>query len=241
MSSARHSCHVFVDFDGTIVEDDVTDFVLESFAHADWLTIEQDWKAGKIGSRECLRRQVELIRATPLDIAQAVSRRAIDKNFRAFVERCLDAGMHVSIVSDGFDLAIEAVLRKLDLTLPYFANHLEWMGGERWRLGFPHMQDACRTGAGHCKCSRIPGGTISTIVIGDGRSDFCVAEKADFVLAKNSLIQHCRDQAITHLAIENFGDALAHFEAWAAPFVSRQVKKSGYAPVSVRVPLARLN
>ena len=105
------ACHVFVDFDGTIVPDDVTDFVLESFAEPAWLEIEKEWKAGRIGSRECLRAQVDLIRATPEQIARAVSERQVDPHFREFAERCLDAGMHVSVVSDGFDLAIDAVLR----------------------------------------------------------------------------------------------------------------------------------
>lgn len=221
MSSARNNCHVFIDFDGTIVPDDVTDFVLDSFADPKWLEIEKAWKAGLIGSRDCLRAQVDLIRATPEQIARAVSQRTVDPDFRPFVERCLDAGMHVSVVSDGFDLAIEAVLKKLDLKLPYFANHLEWLGGDRWRLGFPHMQDSCGTGAGNCKCSRIPAVPVSTVVVGDGRSDYCVSEKADFVLAKSSLIEHCRRNHLNHMAINGFADGLAAFDTWSEPLLNR--------------------
>jgi 2-hydroxy-3-keto-5-methylthiopentenyl-1-phosphate phosphatase len=222
VSSPRQSCHVFIDFDGTIVPDDVTDFVLESFADPKWIEIEKSWKAGHIGSRDCLRAQVDLIRATPEQIARAVSQRKVDPEFRPFVERCLDAGMHVSVVSDGFDLAIDAVLKKMDLKLPYFANHLEWLGDDKWRLGFPHMQDSCGTGAGNCKCSRIPSVPVSTIVVGDGRSDFCVAEKADFVLAKSALIEHCRRNQINHMPITGFAEGLAAFDKWSEPFLPRR-------------------
>jgi 2-hydroxy-3-keto-5-methylthiopentenyl-1-phosphate phosphatase len=46
-------------------------------------------------------------------------------------------------------------------------------------------------------------------MIGDGASDFCVAEAADFVFAKGKLIAHCRAKEIPHAAIHGFADALA--------------------------------
>ena len=52
---------IFVDFDGTISTKDVVDTVLEKFARKEWLEVEKDWQEGKIGSRECLSRQINFV------------------------------------------------------------------------------------------------------------------------------------------------------------------------------------
>jgi len=43
---------VFLDFDGTITQRDATDVILEAYADPGWLRIEEEWKAGRIGSRD---------------------------------------------------------------------------------------------------------------------------------------------------------------------------------------------
>ena len=40
------------------------------------------------------------------------------------------------------------------------------------------------------------------IVVGDGRSDFCIAERAQLVLAKGQLAAHCRAKDLPHWPIE---------------------------------------
>ncbi|PYS76594.1 MAG: phosphatase, partial [Acidobacteria bacterium] len=43
---------LFLDFDGTISERDAIDAMLEAFAAPEWLAVEEEWQAGRIGSRE---------------------------------------------------------------------------------------------------------------------------------------------------------------------------------------------
>ena len=50
------------------------------------------------------------------------------------------------------------------------------------------------------------------LFVGDGTSDFCVSGKADFVLAKYKLIEHCRSHGIAHAAFGDFSQALALME-----------------------------
>ncbi|MEQ1648084.1 MAG: MtnX-like HAD-IB family phosphatase [Hyphomicrobiaceae bacterium] len=214
MSSSRLNIRVLVDFDGTIVPGDVTDHVLGTFADPSWLELEKAWQSGKMNSRDCMAAQVDLIRATPSDIARAVSERDIDPAFPEFVARCKAHGMEVTVVSDGFDLAIETTLKRAGLDLPYFANSLEWLGGDRWKLGFPNSSDDCTKRAGHCKCQRLADGATRTVVIGDGRSDFCVAAKSDLVLSKSSLTNHCVSQGLRHIAISGFADVVRTFDSW---------------------------
>ena len=52
------------------------------------------------------------------------------------------------------------------------------------------------------------------IVVGDGRSDFCVAGRADLVLAKGALLDHCRAANMPHLAFADFDEASLQLAGW---------------------------
>lgn len=215
MSSSRVNCHVFVDFDGTIASVDTTDLLLERFADRKWLEIEDEWKSGKIGSRECLVRQIDLVRATPEELDDFVSRIEIDRGFASFVDLCQGQGFGMTVVSDGLDRTVRSVLKRAGFELPYFANHMEWVGGDRWRLTFPHARSDCRALSGNCKCQFADAASRQVrVVVGDGRSDFCVAERADLVLAKSSLIRHCREQDLPHFPFTTFAEATQLFASW---------------------------
>jgi 2-hydroxy-3-keto-5-methylthiopentenyl-1-phosphate phosphatase len=220
VSIARVKCRVLLDFDGTISKVDTTDLLLERFAAPAWRDIEEEWKAGRIGSRECMVRQIDLVRASPSEMDDFIASVDIDPEFPRFVHRFGGLGHTLMVLSDGLDRTIRTVLDRADVNLPYFANHLQWLGGDRWRLTFPHAKATCATLAGNCKCSfaerRVAEGRPGeiTIMVGDGRSDFCVAERADLVLAKGSLREHCRSKDLPHYGFENFDEAAALLAGW---------------------------
>ena len=54
--------HIVCDFDGTVTRTDAVDNILERFADPSWEAIEDEWLSGKIGSRECLGRQLALVK-----------------------------------------------------------------------------------------------------------------------------------------------------------------------------------
>jgi 2,3-diketo-5-methylthio-1-phosphopentane phosphatase len=206
---------VFVDFDGTIAPIDTTDLLLERFAAPEWQLIEQEWRAGKIGSRECMVRQIDLVRATPSEMDTFIGSVEIDRGFAGFARLLKRLGHAMIVVSDGLDRTIRTVLDRNDINVPYFANHLQWRGEDRWRLTFPHAKTDCRTLAGNCKCSFAEGRPQElNILVGDGRSDFCLAGRADLVLAKASLLGHCREAGLPHIAFESFDEATRLLAGW---------------------------
>jgi 2-hydroxy-3-keto-5-methylthiopentenyl-1-phosphate phosphatase len=211
------NCHVFVDFDGTIVPEDATNKLLDRFAPASWLDIEEEWQSGRIGSRECMERQIDLIRARPEELDVFLAGVRIDPAFSAFVDICRRNFARVTVVSDGMDRSVRTVLKAAKIDLPFFANRLEWLGGDRWRLAFPHAKDDCTALMGNCKCAvaRGPASTVR-IMIGDGRSDFCIASSAHFVLAKDKLLDHCRLNDLPHMAFKSFTDANRIISQWFA-------------------------
>jgi 2-hydroxy-3-keto-5-methylthiopentenyl-1-phosphate phosphatase len=82
-------------------------------------------------------------------------------------------------------------------------------------LLFPHGRGDCRALAGNCKCqfAAAPPGTVR-VVVGDGRSDFCVAEQAELVLAKSALAKHAAATGLPHFPIQSFAEATTLLAAW---------------------------
>jgi 2-hydroxy-3-keto-5-methylthiopentenyl-1-phosphate phosphatase len=198
---------VLVDFDGTIALEDTTDLILERFADPSWRNVEADWTAGRIGSRECLTRQIDLVRATAADFDRLADSVRVDPDFVGFVALGHELGLRMVIGSDGFDRVIARVLARIGVTLPVTSNRLISSGANRWRAEFPHFRDHCRSQSGNCKCASFEGSPVPLILVGDGRSDFCPASQAMLVLAKNSLATHCKESRIDHIRIGGFGDA----------------------------------
>jgi len=213
--SVPMSCRALVDFDGTIAPDDPTDRLFESCADPLWRDIEEAWQKGKITSRECMERQVALIRASPNDLDRLIDTIHIDPAFPDFLRFCQGEGIDVTIVSDGFEYIVRRVLEREQLAVPFFANDLKWMGDNRWQLSFPHQKTNCRVGGGNCKCSHgAQQGNGYCVVIGDGRSDFCMASQADYVIAKGHLLAFCKDALLPHAPFQNFENATAGLAAW---------------------------
>ena len=210
---------VLCDFDGTIALDDVTDSLLLRFGRPGWETLEADWLSGRIGSRECMQGQVALLDCSPAEMQAHLAAVQIDPQFPAFVAALEARGWPLTIVSDGLDVAIADILRRHGLgRLKVVANQLVADGSRRWRLEFPHARPDCLSGGGNCKCAFagvMPGPGLprsQLLMIGDGVSDFCVAKRADLVLARKRLLAHCQDHGLAHHAVPDFRHALAMLE-----------------------------
>ena len=212
--------NILCDFDGTIAIEDATDSLLERFAHPDWQVLERDWRAGRIGSGECMAGQVALLDASREQIDAHLAALRIDPACSMFVEAAIAAGLTLCVVSDGLDYAIKSILRRPELHwLPVPAHHLVQAGERCWKLETPFADAHCRIASGHCKCVsavRAHNKHRRVLLIGDGASDFCAAAEADFVFAKHRLIEHCRHAGIPHVSIVGFADAVGLLPALLA-------------------------
>lgn len=220
---------LYCDFDGTITEEDATDYVLSRLADPQWEWIEQEWKAGRIGSAECMRQQIALIRANQETLDATLDEIAIDPNFLSFIGFCRQNAIHVTIVSDGVDYFIRRILSRLGLQhLPIIANQFT-ISPEGYSLHSPNAAADCKSASGVCKCRVVALGAEPRIYIGDGRSDFCVSDKPELVFAKNSLAIFCTQQAIPYIAYDTFADvteALNGILPLAFPTISNSLSLS---------------
>lgn len=207
--------NVYVDFDGTISPEEPTDALFDRFADPAWREIEQEWQAGRLTSRECMAKQISMLRATPDQVDDHLCDVGIDPAFPEFVRLCHRNGARVVVVSDGLDKVVGSVLHAAGLDLPYFANALIWQGGDRWTVEFPFARHDCRFNMGNCKCSHASGLPRElNVLVGDGRSDFCIAQRSDVVLAKGSLATHCLEAGVDHHRILDFTDAVTAMGQW---------------------------
>jgi len=214
MQSYRNRWIVVCDFDGTISTVDATDRLLEVYADPEWLSIEQDWKDGNIGSRECLSRQVALLRADLSQIEALADTITIDPHFTSFADLCKRECIELVIISDGLDRVIARILDRHGLGhIPVYANALLACGGGAHRMLSPHQNADCCAGAGTCKCAVVADlqgdGAIDprVLFVGDGQSDFCAAARmADVVAAKPKLLAHLRSIGRPCVPFENFAD-----------------------------------
>lgn len=213
----RRNWSVVCDFDGTVAIEDFVDRLLERHADPAWRTVEDQWKSGRIGSRECLARQIDMVRCSTDQFARLATEMTIDPGFAPFVALCRQNMLPLRIVSDGLDVAIRAILAAHDLDgLAVHANRLDHRAGRRMGIQFPEARENCIAASGMCKCAQAEtaareaiaptGGPVNTLVIGDGASDFCVARRADFVFAKGSLARFCTDHAIAFAPFHDFFD-----------------------------------
>jgi 2-hydroxy-3-keto-5-methylthiopentenyl-1-phosphate phosphatase len=199
---------VLCDFDGTVSLEDVTDSLLLRFGQPGWDAFEAQWRAGQIGSLECMAAQVALLDCSGDELDEYLASVAIDPDFFAFVRAVELLGWPLTILSDGLDYAIVSILARHGLGhLSIVANRLQSNGPRSWRLGFPNAKIGCASGT--CKCAFAPDAGPRILLVGDGASDFCVAARADLSFARKRLLDHCLDNALAHRPVANFKQALA--------------------------------
>lgn len=203
-----NNCFLAIDFDGTISEIDVTDAILQRYANSDWLAVEELWINGTIGSQECLERQMRLVKADIEVILSFIDGITIDQHFSSFIQYVNSRDIPHAIISDGFSLFIRRILTNAGLPdVPVYANHLAEESGIL-KAAFTNSAIGCSAGTCKCTVARKLSQGKPMVLIGDGRSDFCLADKADYVFAKGKLVTYCHSKGIAYSAFDDFRDII---------------------------------
>lgn len=210
---------IFCDFDGTISTEDTTDLVLSQFGEPEWQAIENDWVAGRIDAATCMRGQIAGVRGSLAAMEAVLDRVALRPGFTNFVGWARSRGHPLTIVSDGVEQFIRHVLARYGLgDVPVFANRLVPAGPDRWTLEQPWRATGCTGGSGVCKCNILSAfDDRSLVFIGDGRSDFCVANQPDILFATAGLEGFCQAEGVAHQPFTDFHDVRAALDRIGAP------------------------
>ena len=209
------SIAVVSDFDGTISIKDVGYKFFEEFVGEEWKDIDKDYRDGKIGSKEAYLRIAKPFRGNKKEIIEFINRNsAIDPYFKDFYEYCKKKGIDLKIVSDGFDIYIDMVLKKEGLSgIEVFSNRMVFKENERIVVEFPFSDPDC-SDCGNCKLlvvKNLRKCYSKIIYIGDGISDVCAIKGADYIYGKRYLYNYCIKEKIPCKYFNSFKDILEDF------------------------------
>lgn len=197
---------VFIDFDNTITTIDVLDDILERFSIDDhWRTLEEKWQAGKMSTKECLEGQLRSVRITRKDMEQYLSTISIDPFFQRLLGFLRQRKVPVVIVSDNFSFMVTRILRNHRISgVRVYSNGIR-LHKDQLIPSFPYQDASCPRCA-HCKRRHLlKHGDKTLVYIGDGLSDVCAAEEADWVFAKGRLLDDLRRNRKPCIPFENLG------------------------------------
>lgn len=200
-----------MDFDGTMVTEDLGDVICDRLADPSWRVWDGAWERRELPYDEAFRRAWATLRATPEELGAVVDqvshpRRGLDA-FLAEARRRFD---RLVIASGGYDWYIERVLGD---TLALFdevtCNTLVPTGGGAV-VGFPHLE---RFGCGSCAvckglvCEAQPG---TVWFVGDGTSDRCAIGRVERIAAVrgSTLAAGCRAAGVPAREFEGFDELL---------------------------------
>jgi 2-hydroxy-3-keto-5-methylthiopentenyl-1-phosphate phosphatase len=101
--------------------------------------------------------------------------------------------------------------------MPIYANKLHFKPNGV-SISYPFRNENCKAGNGVCKCqiaeqlSADVGGPV--VLVGDGKSDYCLAKHADIVFAKGKLITYCEQENIPFRRFQTFSEVLGVVKQW---------------------------
>lgn len=202
----------FIDFDGTVVDQDICASMVMKYAGEGWAELNSLWEQGVLSTGECAQRTLDLMQVTPHELDEFFMRFELDPGFKGFVDWAARRDYPLLILSDGYDNYIDLIQAKYDLRIEYYANHLEYSDG--WQFKSRYANPDCLK-CGVCKSGmvkeRLEPGAIN-IYIGDGYSDRCAASICDIVFAKKSLAAYCEKEGIDYYNYHNFDDIVSKLE-----------------------------
>lgn len=213
------NAQAWLDFDGTITRGDFLDLLISKYSRNDsWKLVEERWRLGLIGSAECLSLEFGLLDITPEQLAAELDSVQLDPGATALFRLFREFDVPVSVLSDGIDSFIRAILTKAGVTLPTIRANRITHAGNRLSLDCPHSSKSCESASAHCKCAskRELGEKARTgIYVGDGRSDLCAARKASIVFAKGALAQALASEGRSFVRFDTLLDVEATLRtAW---------------------------
>lgn len=214
---------VFFDFDNTISSFDVFDGIVTNFSvDKEWIKLEHAWKAGKIGSKECLEGQLRSVRVTKPELMEYLSTIEIDPYYEKICDLFSRKGIESMIVSDSFTFFIKEILKFKGIKgTRIFANQIRFED-DRLIPSFPYQSPDCKRCA-HCKTRHLLENAYKTkIYVGDGLSDICPAVHADLVFAKESLLEHFKSSGRSCLEFKDLRDIYAFFEESGLPDIESE-------------------
>jgi 2-hydroxy-3-keto-5-methylthiopentenyl-1-phosphate phosphatase len=150
------NARVWIDFDGTITQQDVLDELITRYAIDDsWKSIEARWQTGSIGSGECLTGQLAAVRISDSQIETFLASIQLDPGLTTLMNLLHKHHVPTTVLSDGLDRFIGPLLARAGLGDLAFRSNTFDRQDDRLILRCPHASETCESASAHCKCQSM--------------------------------------------------------------------------------------
>lgn len=201
------------DFDGTITENDNIVQIMKHFQPPGWENSKNAVLSREVSVREGVGKMFSLLSSAEKEniIQFVLSTAVIRKGFREFVHYARENEFPLYIVSGGIDFFVKPILEGIISEELIYCNSASFKG-ETIEILWPHICDtSCQNDCGCCKPSiirELADESNEIIVIGDSVTDLEAAKLSDFVIARDYLLENCRELSLEHEAFTDFFDVI---------------------------------
>lgn len=189
------------DFDGTVTEFDVTDFLLLSLDLVTREEIEHSYSLG-INSEEWMKRYFIRIKNTDKsEIKKLIDEKVnIRRGFKELFNYFKSNNLPFEIVSGGADIYIDYILDKYGIKNVnlYCGKFL----GDTVEYGFLNNMKLSDFKASRVRYYKDKG--YKTVFCGDSPNDFKAAKIADILFATSRLENMCKENSVNYYPLEDF-------------------------------------
>jgi len=205
---------VLIDFDGTITTQDTNDLLIEKYGNEKTRKLEKKYENGELSFLDFFRKIFFEINMTEKEYLDFIVSFEMTRGFIEFYNSLRANNIPVSIISGGIENGITPFLRSYGINeIEVYANRVMFIKNQMTVEFYDrnNLNTNCSKSdpCGNCKVRhyrRFKEIFDTVVFIGDGSTDRCVAEIADVVFAKNSLLEYCKVNNIEHIPWTDFND-----------------------------------
>jgi len=204
---------IICDFDGTITETDNIIAIMKKFAPPEWNALKNGVLSQEITIKEGVGKMFQLLpSSSKKQIVDYILQHAeIRPGFEDFVRYTKENNIPLYIVSGGIDFFVYPLLQGLVSEDQIYCNVANF-SNEQIKIEWPNgCDEQCTNECGCCKPSLIRQLTNMNqkkIVIGDSITDLQAAKLADFVIARDLLLEKCKELQLPFQSFTTFYDVM---------------------------------
>jgi 2-hydroxy-3-keto-5-methylthiopentenyl-1-phosphate phosphatase len=203
------------DFDGTITEEDMGFYLLDTFAQGDWRKWLEQYRDNKITVGQFNSRAFATVKAGREELLEAtLSQVKLRDGFRELVSYCQRKGFRLVIVSNGLDFYIASILN--DAGLGDIEAHAAktWFhpdGLEVKYIGPDGTPLDSNFKAAYTRLFLEQGYRV--VYLGNGPSDFAPASLAQYIFARERLLDYCKEKDLPYQPFDSLNDVVRGLES----------------------------
>lgn len=197
------------DFDGTIIENNISVILRQKYAYGDWENIDSDYLQGNLSVEQSNKLQFALIKETRETLQELILQNIeVRPGFAKFLSYCRESKIRFVIVSSGLDFYIETVLDHIgmsDLELKCGQTKFKKKKGIEVYYTSPAGKKIDRGFKVEC-LNWLKNDDDDILYIGDGLSDVEAARQASRIFAIGHLPRYLDAQSIPYSTYTDFHD-----------------------------------